>query len=73
MEDELPIKLGPVSNGEFLPVPAEGLTAEDLVTNEFIDPSIGLPADLAAAGTEADGSGAAETEVAETAPAPTGA
>ena len=27
-------------------VPADGLTAEDIVTNEFIDPSIGLPADL---------------------------
>jgi len=36
-------------------VPAEGLTAEDVVTNEFIDPSIGLPADI---GGEPDGSGA---------------
>ena len=25
--------------------PAADLTAEDIVTNEFIDPSIGLPAD----------------------------
>jgi len=36
-------------------VPAEGLTADDIVTNEFIDPSIGLPADI---GGEPDGSGA---------------
>jgi len=35
-------------------VPAEGLTAEQLVTNQFIDPSIGLPAGLAApTGSEA--------------------
>ena len=55
-------------------VPAEGLTAEALVTNEFIDPSIGLPADLAAApagsdaaaGTEAAGTEAAGTEAAGT-------
>ena len=34
--------------------PPADLTAEDIVTNQFIDPSIGLPADLGApAGTEA--------------------
>lgn len=32
--------------------PAEGLTAEDVVTNQFIDPSIGLPADMAGSATE---------------------
>ena len=31
--------------------PPADLTADDIVTNEFIDPSIGLPADLVAATT----------------------
>ncbi len=35
--------------------PPADLTADDVVTNEFIDPSIGLPADI---GGEPDGSGA---------------
>jgi hypothetical protein len=48
--------------------PPADLTAEDLVTNQFIDASIGLPEDLAPAGTEAAG-----TEAAESAPATTGA
>lgn len=48
--------------------PPADLTAESVVTNQFIDPSIGLPADMVApAGTEAAGSEApAGTEAAGT-------
>ncbi len=49
--------------------PPADLTADDIVTNEFIDPSIGLPADLVAAttsGTVATGSAPMGTEATAT-------
>lgn len=41
--------------------PKEGLTAEDIVTNEFIDDSIGLPADLVPAASDTTTAGSTDT------------
>ena len=51
--------------------PPAGLTADDVVTNEFLDPSISLSAPSASPATAAAGTEAAGTEAAGTTPAAT--